>query len=89
MPLTWAYKLNLYDNEDTEICVVCFDTVGEMDEYIQTIFDDEVQGDCYYQLTDWLGNMKRARFTTREDFLTRWVEDFYFIEEKYLSRLEE
>ena len=88
MPTDYAYVLNLYDNEDTEICLVSFDTVGEMDEYISTIFEDGQQNDCYYKLTDWIGNWKIGRFTTREKFWSDWVDDFYFEEENHLLRLD-
>lgn len=88
MPMTWAYRLNLYDNYDTEICLATFDTVGEMDDFIRTIFEDGAQGDCYYTLTDWIGVTKTARFTTYEEYWSDWVSDFYFQEEEYLQRVD-
>lgn len=83
--MEYAYKLNLYDEYHTEISVTTFDTIGELEKYIDTIFRHGAEKDCTYKLTDWLGISTEKGFTTKEDFMSEWVSDFYYQEEEILK----
>lgn len=76
--MEYAYEMRLYGFDGIEICSMKFDTFREIDEEISNIFECGQQNDCYYKLTDWLGNYKIGQFTTMESFWTDLFEYFYY-----------
>ena len=86
--MEYAYKLNLYDEYHTEISVNTFGTIGELEKFIDTIFRHGTEKSCTYKLTDWLGISTEKSFTTKEDFMSDWVSDFYYQEEEKMKNGE-